>query len=67
VALLERACEAIQQAGKELSEDETLHISNSTVSFSSNCRMHTGGKNPVMRIILPAFLLNGSCYAVNLA
>ena len=53
VALLERVCEAARQAGKELSEDERLHITNSTVSFSSNCRMHTSGK--VMGIKLSSF------------
>ena len=35
--LLERVCEVVQLAGKELSEDERLHITNSTAPFSSNC------------------------------
>ena len=44
--LLDRVCEAVRLAGKELSEDERLHITNSTVSFSSNCRVHTSGRKP---------------------
>jgi len=41
--LLVRACEAVRQARKKLSEYKRLHI-NSTVSFDSNCRMHTSSK-----------------------
>ena len=43
---VERVCEAVRLAGKELSEDERLHITNSTVSFSSNCRVYTSGRKP---------------------
>jgi len=50
ITMLVRVCEAVRQAGKELSEEERLHITNSTVFFSSNSRMHTSGKKP-----LPSF------------
>jgi len=66
VALLERVCEAARQPGKELSKNEKLHITNSTVSFSSNCRMRTSGKkSKSWELNYPAlaFLLNGGYYA----
>ena len=66
ITMLERVCEAVRQAGKELSEEERLHITNSTVSFSSNCRMHTSGKKPKSwKLNYPAlaFLVNGGYFA----
>ena len=65
MTLLEKVYEAAQQAGKELSEDERLLITNSIVSFSSNCRMQASGKKPKSwELYYPAldFLLNGGYY-----
>ena len=43
VEMLVRACEALGKVGRELSE-EKRHITSSTVSFHSNCRIQSSGK-----------------------